>query len=784
MRILGKSGGWVSCLTLAVFLALPALEAQAGLAGYPGSFFFGDAQDCDGFIQGTIIGLAIDYSGCRPPSSHIQDVAGDGFVAANDVTVLKSWVIGLYGNPSSAGVPFGITLLTPATAPVINAGDTVPISAWAGDNIAHGPVTPRTGWGMIFEIDPASSCPNLELDGRDPTPAIDDPRDKYITSNSVFEYTSEMDALPQGGAAEVLARYTGGCAAGTTIDIIVRIPDDDEAIPAGQGNLGRFRNPEVPASPVQAAERIRVPVGASGVTVIAIDQPDPLDLDEGDTVRITATCTYDDFSTDDCSNAGGLICSVTGDLTEAGCIVTADQIPCGAGGTGTVTVEPNTNPNMATDVNAVNVNNDDIVESTLISPDSVEVIEGTTLKFNLTRAWSDTCTEDLSSGAGWQIDGTGDCTNSSIGAAGLFIAGMYPGPADPACTDQISTTSPAAGPADVTVRDMGPTSVTAITIDNPDPIDLTEGDTVRVTATCTYDDFSTDDCSNGGGISCSVAGDLTEAGCIVAADQIPCGAGGTGSVTVEPNTNPNMVSDANAVNVNNDDTIISTSISPDPGEVQEQNTLKFDLTRAWSDTCTEDLSSGAGWQIDGIGDCTNSSIGPDGLFTAGAYPGSDDPACTDQISTTSPAAGPVDVTVRDTGVIIIVTAIAIDNPDPINLMEGDTVRITATCTYDDLSTDDCSGGGGGITCSVTGDVTVANCLVTADQIPGGGGSGTVTVEPNENPNLVSDTHNVNVLTNDYVISIEIDPDSPRPLLEGETLLFTCTALWSDSTYED
>jgi hypothetical protein len=234
--------------------ALGATTAHAGLAGYPGSFFFGDAQDCDGFIsgtdvtaaKGTVIGLVIDYSGCRPQSSHVQDVDGDGFVAGNDVTTLNSWVIGFYGNPTSVGVPYDIQLLTPVTAQVQNAGDTVPISAWAGDNIAHGPVTPRTGWGMIFEIDPASSCTNGELDGRDPYPQITDPRDSFTTSNAVFEYTSEMDAVPQGGAAEVVARYTGGCANGTTIEVIVRIPDDNEAIPVGQGNHGRFRNPEVP----------------------------------------------------------------------------------------------------------------------------------------------------------------------------------------------------------------------------------------------------------------------------------------------------------------------------------------------------------------------------------------------------------------------------------------------------------------------------------------------------------------------------------------------------------
>jgi hypothetical protein len=213
--------------------------------GAPGSFFFGDAQDCDGFIagtditaaQGTVIGLPTDYSGCRPSSSHVQDVDGDGFIAGNDVTTLKSWVIGFYNNPTSVGVPFDITLLTPETLPVQDGDSVRLISAWAGDNIAHGPVTPRTGWGMIFEIDPAGSCPNGELDGRDPVPAIIDPRDKYITSNSVFEYTSEMDAVPQGGAAEVLARYTGGCADGTTIEVIVRIPDDNEAIPS------KYRSP-------------------------------------------------------------------------------------------------------------------------------------------------------------------------------------------------------------------------------------------------------------------------------------------------------------------------------------------------------------------------------------------------------------------------------------------------------------------------------------------------------------------------------------------------------------
>jgi hypothetical protein len=364
-----------------------------------------------------MIGLVIDYSGCRPPSSHVQDVDGDGFVANNDVIWLKSWVIGLFDNPTGVGVPFEITLLTPETLPVLNAGDTVPISAWTFDNPAHGPVTPRTGWGMIFEIDPASSCPNGELDGRNPYPQITEPRDSFTTSTVVFEYTSEMDALPQGGAAEVLARYTGGCAPGTTIEVIVRIPDDNEAIPPGQGHIGRFRQPEVPFAPIQAAETIKIPVGGGlEVISISINQPDPIDLSEGDTVRITAICTYDDLSTDDCSEAGGLICSVTGDLGESGCLVTALQIDH-CDGAGTVTAEPVTNPNSASDLNNVNVLNNESVTSISVTPENPPALrDGDSAQFTCTALWSDSTYTDCTPFADWYVDLTPGCGSVSQGS--------------------------------------------------------------------------------------------------------------------------------------------------------------------------------------------------------------------------------------------------------------------------------------------------------------------------------------------------------------------------------
>ena len=132
----------------------------------PGSFYWGDS-DGDGIIYGndyaTLVSVYMDntqndadlYVG-YPQSRYRQDLDGDGLISIADISFLESWYVGdwnTYGAPDSLvweGESVGLTL-----DPADTVGIEISAASYSSAGAGH---WPRTGFGIIFAIDPTSDC--------------------------------------------------------------------------------------------------------------------------------------------------------------------------------------------------------------------------------------------------------------------------------------------------------------------------------------------------------------------------------------------------------------------------------------------------------------------------------------------------------------------------------------------------------------------------------------------------------------------------------------------------
>ncbi|OGP60448.1 MAG: hypothetical protein A2V67_11830 [Deltaproteobacteria bacterium RBG_13_61_14] len=165
---------------------------------------------------------------------------------------------------------------------------------------------------------------------------------------------------------------------------------------------------------------------------------------------------------------------------------------------------------------------------------------------------------------------------------------------------------------------------------------LDEGQTKNFSALITWEDTTTSKANlTTLDSNCSVVDGAGGTGSITAA-QIPCGAG-TCQVQCDEEGGLLRPDGTVTIPINNDDTLLSAVITPGSASIFENQTQQFQVKLSWDDGCTEDLTSSAGWALSG-GNCTNSSISSGGLFTAGDYSGTTEPACNTTVVTTTPAA--------------------------------------------------------------------------------------------------------------------------------------------------
>jgi len=280
-----------------LFFLIPILAH----AQKPGSFYWGDS-DMDGIISGndyaTLVSVYMDntqddaglYFG-YPQSRYRQDLDGDGLISGADISFLESWFVGdwnTYGAPTTLEWAGPVSGLTVGNLP----GDSVAISAISYSSAGTGH-WPRTGFGIIFAIDPTSQCASTaQIYGFDPAGGAT----VWAWRNPLgYDYQPTL-VNPELGIAAVKVRGVG-CALGSIIRLTAYIPADMEYLIPGQRNPARLT--------ISSPTILEITVGQPScleITSVSLSPYNPT-IQENDTISFIATCTLEDESQVDCTES-------------------------------------------------------------------------------------------------------------------------------------------------------------------------------------------------------------------------------------------------------------------------------------------------------------------------------------------------------------------------------------------------------------------------------------------------------------------------------------------------
>jgi M6 family metalloprotease-like protein len=311
-------------LFLLAMLACLAVNAQKSGANY-----WGDA-DGNGIIEipdlialNAVVGDpagddSLLFQG-HPRSRQRQDLDGNGIIEVPDLIILNSWVAGDFsnrpGNPDR--------LFTEGAAFSVAPGESVTLRAYALSPVAAGGAL-RTGFGVVFLIDPSSTCASAELLGYDVAGGA---TFNAWRTPAAYHYTLAPGA-PDNSRASVKFR-AAGCVLGQTVRVRVYIPSDLEsgAFP------GRFpQNLEAGIITISI-----LPSGCRQVMSLSISPSSPV-VEQGATILFKAVCTLGDASTVDCTSSycgAGTAWTGSGHLTQ---LVPSNLVRAQTGfGSGTVT---------------------------------------------------------------------------------------------------------------------------------------------------------------------------------------------------------------------------------------------------------------------------------------------------------------------------------------------------------------------------------------------------------------------------------------------------------------
>jgi len=457
----------------------------------PGSFYWGDS-DMDGIISGndyaTLVSVYMDntqddaglYFG-YPQSRYRQDLDGDGLISGADISFLESWFVGdwnTYGAPATLEWAGPVSGLTVGNLP----GDSVAISAISYSSAGAGH-WPRTGFGIIFAIDPTSQCASTaQIYGFDPAGGAT----TWAWRNPLgYDYQPILQA-PENGIASVKVRAVG-CALGSIIRLTAYIPADGEHLIAGQ----RF-----PVRLYVSPTPIDITVGGfppPTCETVAID-PASATIPELWSAQFRAICTLTDSSTTDCTAATTF--GVTGNLSlgpkTATQQVNALHVPGEAGGSGTV-IGNNTDCATPTATPAtVTVTNDESLVALYVTPAAATILELGSFQLTATGTLSDATTIN--------------CNDSCMGmpttwsaAGNVFVArGLVTGNHVAGCAGGAGTVK--------AVHDIFTSNTSIITVTNdesltgidlrPDAVNIMVGDTFTMNVLGYVSDGSTTNCNS------------------------------------------------------------------------------------------------------------------------------------------------------------------------------------------------------------------------------------------------------------------------------------------------
>jgi len=218
----------VAAAVLVIFFFSGLAHAQLS-----GAFYWGDVDGNGGIGLPDYTGLAgiISNPGASdtatftgyPQSRYRQELDGNGGIGLPDYTQLAGWVQSNYTN--LAGNPDRLNL--DQLEYNVDLGSSVVMSAYALSPASQGSAL-RTGWGVIFKINPSGSCTTAELYGYNTAGGS---TVNAWRSSAAFHYT-DRPQTPFNGKVTMKIRPTG-CLAGQVIKVQVYIPDDDESKASG-----------------------------------------------------------------------------------------------------------------------------------------------------------------------------------------------------------------------------------------------------------------------------------------------------------------------------------------------------------------------------------------------------------------------------------------------------------------------------------------------------------------------------------------------------------------------
>jgi len=249
-------------------------------------------------------------------------------------------------------------------------------------------------------------------------------------------------------------------------------------------------------------------------------------------------------------------------------------------------------------------------------------------------ALSDNCGQGQ--GVNWNYAGQVSLSTPGPGTRTIATAGQIRGPNGGSGQVSGSAAYGAGSFSDstnITITNNDTVSTVDVT---PNTATIAEGGSQGFKAKATWSDGYTLQVACDAGTTWTVTGDLTAGGCAsnqktVTANQIPCGAGGSGTV----NATYSAVSDGtpSTVTITNNDVISSVALTPaGPIDKNPSETEDFYCMGSWNDGCTNSETTPKG-TVPAYDLPTNGSGGsitnPAGLYTAGATaPSTDVARCT------------------------------------------------------------------------------------------------------------------------------------------------------------
>jgi uncharacterized protein YjdB len=693
--------------------------------------------------QGLVTGINL---GTTPIMATLNGIQGSATVTVSPATVASITI-----TAPVASVAKGTTAQFTATGNFTDGSTqdlTTQVSWTSGDNTIAQVSNASGTQGLVTGINLGTTPIMASLGGIQGSATVT-VSPAILTGISV---TVPVATIAKGTTAQLTA--TGIFSDGTTQDLTTQVgwTSGDNTIAQvsnAAGTQGLVTGINIGTTPIMATlggiqGSATVTVSPAILTGISVTVPIAT-IAKGTTAQLTATGIFSDGSTEDLTTQ---VSWTSGDNTVA-------QVSNAAGTEGLVTgINLGTTPITAT-FSGIQGSATVTVSPAILTGISVTVpiatiAKGTTAQLTATGTFSDGTTQDLTTQVGWTSgDNTVAQVSNASGTQGL-VTGINLG-----TTPITATLNGIQGSAMVTVSAA---ILQAITVGPPDP-SISSGTTVQLNATGTFSDGSTQDFTS----------QVSWTSGNTAIAQVSNASGTQGLVTgLSVGNTPitatlNGIWGSTTVTVTQA-TLVSIAVTPSNPSIASGTTVQLIATGTFTDGTTQDLTQSVSWTSAPL---SVASVSPTGLVTGTAVGSATITATQGGIS------GSTIVTVT----AAVLTSIAVTPANP-SLAKGTTVQLTATCTFSDGTTPNCTSQVSW-TSGNTAIAQVSNASGTQGVVTGLG-VGTTAITATLSAISGSTTVTVTPAT---LVSIIVTPANPT-VPAKTTLQMKATAVFSDGTTQD